>query len=265
MKKYFFPLAIFAAAMTFQSCNTNNKAQTPPVFMGDNSATSLDWAGTYNGTLPCADCEGIVTTLTLNADLTYEQTNLYLGKSTDKFRDKGKFTWNDLGSIVTLEGVLDRPAKFQVAENRLIQLDMQGKPITGNLADKYILEKQGSDLTDAALTGKRWKLVELNGAPVKANDQDSPSFIEFQKEENKVNGFAGCNNFFGNYELKEGNRISFSKMASTMMACPDLAPEQELFKVFETADNYTIYGDELSLNKARMAPLAKFILMVELR
>lgn len=264
MKKYLVPIAIFTAAMTFQSCKTNNKAQTSPVFVGDNSATSLDWAGTYTGTLPCADCEGIFTTLILNADLTYEQTNLYLGKSTDKFRDKGKFTWNDLGSIVTLEGVLDHPAKFQVAENRLIQLDMQGKPITGDLADKYILEKQVSDLTDVGLTGKRWKLVELNGAPVKDTDQDSPAFIEFQKGESKVNGFAGCNNFFGNYELEKGNRISFSGMASTMMACPDLNHERELLNVFETADNYTIYGNELSLNKARMAPLAKFILMVDL-
>ena len=36
------------------------------VTTGDNSKTSVDWVGKYEGTLPCADCEGIKTTLTLN-------------------------------------------------------------------------------------------------------------------------------------------------------------------------------------------------------
>jgi len=262
MKKYLLPLAIFAAAMMFQSCKTNNKAQTPPLPVGDNSATSLDWPGTYIGTLPCADCEGILTTLKLNADLTYERSSSYSGKTTETFTDKGKFQWNDLGNIITLNNA-DQPSKFLVGENRVIQLDMQGQPVTGVLADHYVLEKQVSGLTDAVLTGKRWKLIEINGAPVKDAGQEEPIFIEFHKEENKVNGFAGCNHYFGNYELKEGNRITFSKIASTMMACPDLDREQELFKIFETADNYTIYGNELNLNKARMAPLAKFTLIVE--
>jgi hypothetical protein len=34
-----------------------------------------------------------------------------------------------------------RPSKYKVGENRLIQLDMQGKPITGALADKFVLKK----------------------------------------------------------------------------------------------------------------------------
>ncbi|MDY0344057.1 MAG: copper resistance protein NlpE N-terminal domain-containing protein [Lentimicrobium sp.] len=265
MKNYTLLALTIGIAIILGSCKTNNKMQTPdiPLFVGDNSATSLDWPGTYTGTLPCADCEGILTTLVLNADLTYELSTRYSGKSTETYTDKGKFKWNELGNIITLEGIENRSSKFFVGENKVLQLDMQGQPVTGVLADKYMLNKQVSGLTDAALTGKRWKLIEINGAPVKDNGQEEPVFIEFQKEENKVNGFAGCNHYFGNYELKEGNRITFSKIASTMMACPDLDREQELFKIFETADNYTIYGNELTLNKARMAPLAKFALIVE--
>ncbi|MDE5451088.1 copper resistance protein NlpE N-terminal domain-containing protein, partial [Elizabethkingia meningoseptica] len=30
-----------------------------------NAQNSLDWAGTYEGTVPCADCPGIKTTITL--------------------------------------------------------------------------------------------------------------------------------------------------------------------------------------------------------
>ncbi len=33
--------------------------------------TSVDWPGTYQGILPCADCEGIKTQLLINKDLNY--------------------------------------------------------------------------------------------------------------------------------------------------------------------------------------------------
>jgi uncharacterized lipoprotein NlpE involved in copper resistance len=36
-----------------------------------NSRISLDWAGTYEGVLPCADCPGTKTRLTLNQDGSY--------------------------------------------------------------------------------------------------------------------------------------------------------------------------------------------------
>lgn len=43
-----------------------------------------------------------------------------------------------------------------------------------------------------------------------------------------------------------------------MMACVDMATEQEFKKILEIVDNYTINDKKLSLNKARMAPLAIF-------
>lgn len=44
-----------------------------------------------------------------------------------------------------------------------------------------------------------------------------------------------------------------------MLACPDLETENELFNVLKTADNYYVRRDTLSLNKARIAPIAKFV------
>ena len=58
--------------------------------------------------------------------------------------------------------------------------------------------------------------------------------------------------------LKDNNRIEFSRGMSTLMACENMEVETELAKVLEQADNYTIEGDILSLNKARVAPLARF-------
>lgn len=43
-----------------------------------------------------------------------------------------------------------------------------------------------------------------------------------------------------------------------MMACPDMQTEQEFSKVLEMEDYYSLNGKIMTLNKARMAPLAKF-------
>jgi len=104
-----------------------------------------------------------------------------------------------------------------------------------------------------------WKLTELMGKPVVMNESMKKEIhIILKKEENRVQGFSGCNTIMGKYELKEGNRISFSGMASTLMACPDLATEAEFNKMLGTIDNYSINGNTMTLNKAKMAPMARF-------
>jgi uncharacterized lipoprotein NlpE involved in copper resistance len=106
-----------------------------------NSSNSLDWGGRYKGTLPCADCEGIITELTLNLDKTYLLKISYLGKGDNSVEEKGTFSWNETGNIITLAGLKNRPNQYFVGENILIQLDMMGNRITGNLAENYILRK----------------------------------------------------------------------------------------------------------------------------
>jgi heat shock protein HslJ len=108
----------------------------------DNSKNSLDWNGTYKGITPCADCEGIATEITLNTDLTFTLKTKYLGKGDGKvFEEKGTFTWDKTGSTIILENLKGKPNQYKVGENKLIQLDMKGKIITGALAEKYILRK----------------------------------------------------------------------------------------------------------------------------
>ncbi|RMD68651.1 MAG: META domain-containing protein, partial [Cyanobacteria bacterium J149] len=77
-------------------------------------------------------------------------------------------------------------------------------------------------------------------------------------EENRVNGFAGCNNFMGGFEIKEGNRLMLKQMASTMMACENMETEISFLRTLEQVDNYTIKDGVLSLNKAKMSPLLIF-------
>ncbi|EIA07879.1 copper resistance protein NlpE [Flavobacterium frigoris] len=104
-----------------------------------NSQNALDWPGTYKGMTPCADCEGIETELILNKDLTFVLKTKYLGKEKENvFEEKGDFTWNASGSIISLKGI---SYQYKVGENTLTQLDLDGKASTGLLADMYILKK----------------------------------------------------------------------------------------------------------------------------
>lgn len=76
--------------------------------------------------------------------------------------------------------------------------------------------------------------------------------------EMRAAGNSGCNSFTGSYELKDGSRIRFSQMASTKMACMDMTIEQEFLNILQSADSYWFDGATLVLNRARMAPLARF-------
>jgi uncharacterized lipoprotein NlpE involved in copper resistance len=107
-----------------------------------NSQNALDWQGTYKGITPCADCEGIATEITLNKDLTFSLKTNYLGKGDGKtFKESGSFVWDKTGNTISLEGLKGSPSQYKVGENRLIQLDMEGKIISGQLAERYVLKK----------------------------------------------------------------------------------------------------------------------------
>ncbi|WP_435136056.1 copper resistance protein NlpE N-terminal domain-containing protein [Formosa sp. A9] len=237
-------------AITIISCKSTSETSTDtPV--GDTSQTSLDWNGIYVGTTPCADCPGIKTVIILNNDLTYTKQTKYLERPVDATSETGTFSWNAAGNTVTLKANGNTQAYF-VGEGTLTHLDLNGKKITGDLADKYVLKQQPENM----LIDTPWKLVELNGKPI-ANVSKQP-FLLLSGTDNRVSGNTSCNGFGGEYELLEGNRIKFSKMMHTMMACPDMTVENQFMKVLEMADNYSVVNGVLNINKGRMATLAKF-------
>ena len=269
MKTNFLFIAL-AFGIAFTSCKTAKQTTKPTekgtthIIIGDNSQTSLDWTGVYTGTLPCADCEGILTSLTLSPDLSYKRATTYKGKTMVPHIETGKFTWDKGGATISLKNAdKSSPTRYLVGENHLKQLDMEGKVITGSMADLYQLHKKMSGYTDHELVAKKWKLVEMNGRKVANTAGEQDYFIQLDNEENRMYGFAGCNNFFGTYELEEGLRVKFSQIGSTMMACPDMNTEKELFQILETVDNYRVYKNTLELNKARMMSMARFELVKE--
>jgi uncharacterized lipoprotein NlpE involved in copper resistance len=106
-----------------------------------NSRTSLDWEGVYTGTIPAASGPGINVRLKINEDESFELKYEYLDKPENPSTWTGSFKWDDAGNIITLD-IKDVPPHYKAEQNKLIQLDMEGKPISGNLADNYVLKKE---------------------------------------------------------------------------------------------------------------------------
>ncbi|MGL4746291.1 MAG: copper resistance protein NlpE [Shewanella sp.] len=146
MKRPLFTIAMVAILTTAcndpqnapsQGATANTETQTT-IPLGDTSQNALDWPGVYEGVLPCASCEGIQTTLTLQADNSFELKSIYLGKDESIFKVAGKFDWDSNGSKITLSD----GSKYLVGENQLFMLDTDGNRITGGLAENYILKKK---------------------------------------------------------------------------------------------------------------------------
>ena len=234
---------------------TSAAASAAALPLGDNSQTSVDWNGTYKGVIPCADCEGIQTEITLMASGDFQRKVSYLGKDENSRSDKGTFQWNEAGSKITLESSQGAKQQYQVGENMLFHLDQEGNRISGDLADNYILMK---NKTDPRLEGKNWVLTELMGQEITFEDEKRQASLHFDGATGRLSGSDSCNRIMGGYELIEGDRISFGELASTMMACPDMETSNRFNEVLKKVDNYTIANGVLSLNKARMAPLARF-------
>ena len=214
------------------------------------SQNALDWAGAYRGVIPCADCQGIETVVILNSDGTFTTHFKYLGKSGEIFSKAGRFTWNAAGNIVTLAG----DAQYLVGENHLRRLAVDGSRIGGALAYRYVLAK----VPERGLTERYWRLTELNGQPLPKLDREP--WLILKEADGRMNGFGGCNRFTGSFKLDAAaSRLRFGQIATTSMACiSGMEVEQAFYEALRNADNYSLAGNHLTLNRARMAPLARF-------
>jgi heat shock protein HslJ/uncharacterized lipoprotein NlpE involved in copper resistance len=278
---------LFFLSLLIMSCAKKAKDEATEEIVADstemlmyeehNAKNSLDYIGMYKGVVPCADCEGIETTLWLDDNNFVLITN-YLGKKSKAESEfRGSYIWNNEGNTIILKGIENAPNHYFVGENYLKQLDMDGNKIEGDLAEKYMLQKKSNvkvlppppppppimikdvsyhpkSLENTSLVKNKWRLIELNGKPIESKEM----FIKLNSEDGYI-AFAGCNNMMGSVEFKdEKSLIKFTKGASTMMACPDMTTEQEFAEMLEKVDNYSINGNNLSFNRARMAPLARF-------
>ena len=146
MSKYGVLIAVLA--FTLMNC-TNQSSKNEDATTDDQtvvdmhtSEISLDWAGVYEGTMPCASCEGIETVVELKDDHTFTASFTYIGGEEEfTTTNEGKFSWDDSGQIVTLvDG--DDISQYKVGENHITLLGDDGQVNTGELAEFYVLQKK---------------------------------------------------------------------------------------------------------------------------
>jgi heat shock protein HslJ len=114
---------------------------------------------------------------------------------------------------------------------------------------------------DRNLVEKYWKLIELNGSPVTPANNSKEAHIIFHTEDNRFSGDAGCNRFAGSYQIQDNARIVFSQTIATRMMCLDMDTETKFLQALEMADSYSVSGDTLTLSRAGMAPLVRFVVV----
>lgn len=127
------------------SCNSNSStiAANDSTFKTEVPRTPIIKAENYVGILLCADCEGINVTLQLKHDSTYIMNSVYKGSRVDSSNnhlvDNGTWSTDDDTIILSAKG---NATKYIKTNDELIQLDGDGKKITGPLANNFILHKK---------------------------------------------------------------------------------------------------------------------------
>lgn len=294
MKKHSFLILLVLAVSCQQQSNNKAESKTDSVknavANSHNAKNSLDYIGTYKGILPCADCDGLDTEITINENSTFSIKTKYVGKGDKIFELKGNFDWNKSGNMIILREVKNGPNKYFVGENTLTQLDLSGKKITGNLASAYILSKQPAIASAIETTNEnkqttvnlnnhmeattvikkvnpaigkftlaetKWKLVMLNKKAITQKGKKR-YFLKLNSKDGKFSANAGCNNIMGSYVMPSAFGLSFSNVAMTRMACPDMDLEIRFSTMLEKVDSYKLKDNILQLMKGKKEVLATF-------
>ncbi|HEU4953297.1 MAG TPA: META domain-containing protein [Gemmatimonadales bacterium] len=106
------------------------------------------------------------------------------------------------------------------------------------------------------LWGSAWVLEDIGGAGV---IDDARATLEFPSV-GKVAGRGSCNRFFGTVEVT-GDRIKFSPLGATRMACPEAVMDQETryLKQLQAAEHFAVEKDVLRIYSAQSTPALRFI------
>ena len=142
----------------------------------------------------------------------------------------------------------DQIEGFDYEEGFTYELLINEVPVSNPAADassiryqlKEIISKVAS--SDGSELMKEWKVLKLKGLEQIAS---APTLI-FHENDNRLTGFAGCNNYFSTYTIS-GKEIKFDKTGSTRKLCPDMSVEDVFFKLLPEVARYEVVKKELYL------------------
>ena len=110
---------------------------------------SLEFHGIFYGYLPCNDCNGIKSTLSLKQNNNYLLVTQSAKESSREYYEKGKYSWNDETHAVVLTPRNESNTRQYLIkdEGTLVLLNTDGTQMKGDKDDSYFLRR--SDMVKA--------------------------------------------------------------------------------------------------------------------
>lgn len=100
-------------------------------------------AGTYEGTLPAADCPGIKTVLTINADSTYELKQDYIERKDGHDEASGVLQVLNGNVLMLVRPSSGEHTFYKVKDSKsIVMTDSLGNEAEGEMAKLYVLKKK---------------------------------------------------------------------------------------------------------------------------
>jgi len=100
--------------------------------------------------------------------------------------------------------------------------------------------------SNVPLENTKWILKTLNDKKIFIPESSKEAYIEF-KSAGKVNGYGGCNTFFGTYTTVK-DKLNFGPIARTEMFCEAMMDvENNFMSALEKTVRYKVSGNILEL------------------
>ena len=149
MKKRIMFLAVTAVAL-MASCGDKKTAQNEvnadSISVADTTMSALDLtavAGTYEGTVPAADCPGFKTVITINADSTYQMQQDAIDRKDGHDEASGILEVKDDNLLVLVRPSSGDRTYIKVKDaDSIVLTDSVGNEPEGEIAKLYVLTRK---------------------------------------------------------------------------------------------------------------------------
>ena len=158
----------------------------------------------------------------------------------------------------TIEGFDYKPgyiSKIVVKEEKLSAESVPADASNMKYTLVSVLSQKGDDLLKL---NDIWALKEINGNAVELLEGNKQPTIEINIAERRIGGTDSCNNYFGDIETISKEKITFSGLGGTLMACPDMMLSENFKDALEGTASYERRGSSLEFKDAEGNTILKF-------
>ncbi|KAA6335411.1 hypothetical protein EZS27_016352 [termite gut metagenome] len=173
------------------------------------------------------------------------QYNMNAKKNIIKLESRTRMICPDMRTEENIQNILKRVKTYMPLSNGQVILFNDRQIVLCNEMNRplIILRRKSSDTNILPALSGEWKITEITGAIIPVEMENKPSlFFDISKESIHVN--AGCNAINAHFftDPDDAYAISFSKMATTMKACPDMGLEKQVINALHETQSYNMSG-----------------------